>query len=146
MRDSLAEKIAELGLDSKGVLSPSQKAARAAEKLAAVKPVRSAGTPVRILATRIAGTSHIDNYEEVVDGLALQERLELRREPLNEADSCAVAILDKAGRRVGYIPQSDNKVVSELLDEGQSLYARVQDIDVHKRWAEISIDVYVEEQ
>ncbi len=146
MRDSLAEKIAELGLDSKGVLSPSQKAARAAEKLAAVKPVRSAGTPVRILATRIAGTSHIDNYEEVVDGLALQERLELRREPLNEADSRAVAILDKAGRRVGYIPQSDNKVVSELLDEGQSLYARVQDIDVHKRWAEISIDVYVEEQ
>ena len=146
MRDSLAEKIAELGLDSKGVLSPSQKAARAAEKLAAVKPVRSAGTPVRILATRIAGTSHIDNYEEVVDGLALQERLELRREPLNEADSCAVAILDKAGRRVGYIPQSDNKVVSELLDEGQSLYARVQDIDVHNRWAEISIDVYVEEQ
>lgn len=146
MRDSLAEKIAELSLDSKGVLSPSQKAARAAEKLAAVKPVRSVGTPVRILATRIAGTSHIDNYEEVVDGLALQERLELRREPLNEADSRAVAILDKAGRRVGYIPQSDNKVVSELLDEGQSLYARVQDIDVHKRWAEISIDVYVEGQ
>lgn len=57
-----------------------------------------------------------------------------------------MAILDKAGRRVGYIPQSDNKVVPELLDEGQSLYARVQDIDVHNRWAEISIDVYVEEQ
>ena len=35
---------------------------------------------------------------------------------------------------------------AELLDEGQSLYARVQDIDVHNRWAEISIDVYVEEQ
>lgn len=146
MRDSLAEKIAELGLDSKGVLSPSQKAARVAEKLASAKQEGQAGTPVRILATRIAGTSHIDNYEEVVDNLVLQERLELRREPLNEADSRAVAILDKAGRRVGYIPQSDNKVVSELLDEGQSLYARVQDIDVHKSWAEISIDVYVEEQ
>lgn len=146
MRDSLAEKIAELGLDSKGVLSPSQKAARVAEKLASAKQEGQAGTPVRILATRIAGTSHIDNYEEVVDNLVLQERLELRREPLNEADSRAVAILDEAGRRVGYIPQSDNKVVSELLDEGQSLYARVQDIDVHKSWAEISIDVYVEEQ
>lgn len=146
MRDSLAEKIVELGLDSKGVLSPSQKAARVAEKLASAKQEGQAGTPVRILATRIAGTSHIDNYEEVVDNLVLQERLELRREPLNEADSRAVAILDKAGRRVGYIPQSDNKVVSELLDEGQSLYARVQDIDVHKSWAEISIDVYVEEQ
>lgn len=146
MRDSLAEKIAELGLDSKGVLSPSQKAARVAEKLASAKQEGQAGTPVRILATRIAGTSHIGNYEEVVDNLVLQERLELRREPLNEADSRAVAILDKAGRRVGYIPQSDNKVVSELLDEGQSLYARVQDIDVHKSWAEISIDVYVEEQ
>lgn len=146
MRDSLAEKIAELGLDSKGVLSPSQKAARVAEKLASAKQEGQAGTPVRILATRIAGTSHIDNYEEVVDNLVLQERLELRREPLNEADSRAVAILDKAGRRVGYIPQSDNKVVSELLDEGQSLYARVQDIDVHKSWAEISIDIYVEEQ
>lgn len=146
MRDSLAEKIAELGLDSKGVLSSSQKAARVAEKLASAKQEGQAGTPVRILATRIAGTSHIDNYEEVVDNLVLQERLELRREPLNEADSRAVAILDKAGRRVGYIPQSDNKVVSELLDEGQSLYARVQDIDVHKSWAEISIDVYVEEQ
>lgn len=146
MRDSLAEKIAELGLDSKGVLSPSQKAARVAEKLASAKQEGQAGTPVRILATRIAGTSHIDNYEEVVDNLVLQERLELRREPLNEADSRAVAILDKAGRRVGYIPQSDNKVVSELLDEGQSLYARVRDIDVHKSWAEISIDVYVEEQ
>lgn len=146
MRDSLAEKIAELGLDSKGVLSPSQKAARVAEKLASAKQEGQAGTPVRILATRIAGTSHIDNYEEVVDNLVLQERLELRREPLNEADSRAVAILDKAGRRVGYIPQSDNKVVSELLDEGQSLYARVQDIDVHKSWADISIDVYVEEQ
>lgn len=146
MRDSLAEKIAELGLDSKGVLSPSQKAARVAEKLASAKQEGQAGTPVRILATRIAGTSHIDNYEEVVDNLVLQERLELRREPLNEVDSRAVAILDKAGRRVGYIPQSDNKVVSELLDEGQSLYARVQDIDVHKSWAEISIDIYVEEQ
>lgn len=98
MRDSLAEKIAELGLDSKGVLSPSQKAARAAERRASVTPEKTAGTPVRILATRIAGTSHIDNYEEVVDSLALQERLELRREPFNEADSRAVAILDKAGR------------------------------------------------
>ena len=146
MRDSLAEKIAELGLDGKGVLSPSQKAARVAERRASKTPEKTPGTPVRILATRIAGTSHIDNYEEVVDSLALQERLELRREPFNEADSRAVAILDKAGRRVGYIPQSDNKVVSELLDEGQSLYARVQDIDVHNRWAEISIDVYVEEQ
>lgn len=71
----------------------------------------------------LAGFRHYDGpgfWRELKAG----DRLELVREPENPYDSGAIRV-EWRGRKLGYVPRSDNAAVGRQLDRGTPLEARV---------------------
>ena len=67
--------------------------------------------------------------------------LELVREPDNPYDPRAVR-LDWRGRKLGYVPRRDNAAVSQLLDNKQSLSARIVRLrESEDPWQRIEFEV-----
>lgn len=75
----------------------------------------------------VAGTSHIPNIKSL--GLEVGDKLNLVREPYNSYDSNAIRLDDFMGRKVGYIPKSDNSGYARILNSGQALYAKVVELE-----------------
>jgi hypothetical protein len=69
---------------------------------------------------RIAGRSRIADAAP----LSVGDVVSLRREPDNVADQAAV-IVDRLGRRAGYVPRQYTQLLGGLLDGGVALHARV---------------------
>lgn len=67
--------------------------------------------------------------------------LQLVREPENKYDARAVRI-DFNGQKLGYIPRLDNAAVSQLLDRGEALQARITHLQVSDNpWERIELQV-----
>jgi hypothetical protein len=73
--------------------------------------------------------------------LAPGQHLNLIREPYNRHDPRAVRI-DWNGHKLGYIPRRDNAAVSQLLDRGQPLSARIATLkDSRDPWERIAVEI-----
>jgi hypothetical protein len=76
--------------------------------------------------------------------LRVGERLELAREPRNPYDANAIAVLWR-GRKLGYVPRSENAALAWGLDRGTPLRARVSAVVEHPNPARrVRFEVYVE--
>lgn len=75
-----------------------------------------------IVGMRFQGGAH-----EMAGQLTNGARVSLMREPDNAYDPKAVMVLDKDGRRVGYIPRTSNEIAGALLDAGKIVYGIVND-------------------
>lgn len=82
--------------------------------------------------------------------LATGDALALVREPDNPHDRQAVRV-DWHGWKLGYIPRVQNTAVAQMLDRGESLHARIdelvvegEDIDGYEPWKRIMIEVYLD--
>lgn len=91
--------------------------------------------------TFIAGTSYVD--KALIEVLAPEDKLILRREEDNRFDDRAVLVLDKEQRKVGYIPEKDNAVFSRLMDAGKLLTAKVKKIDRKGDFSKIEIEIFL---
>ena len=70
--------------------------------------------------------------------------LELVREPDNPHDANAVRV-DWRGRKLGYVPRSENGALAWAMDRGESLRARVSRLAEHRNpRRRIEFEVYVE--
>jgi hypothetical protein len=69
---------------------------------------------------RVAGRRHLTDPAS----LSVSAPVMLRREPDNLADTCAV-IVDRQGRRAGYVPRQYTAPISRLLDRGVLLAGEV---------------------
>lgn len=69
---------------------------------------------------RIAGRRHIVD----VAPLAVGDAVSLRREPDNVADPAAV-VVDRLGRRAGYVPRQYTRLLGGLIDDGVALHGKV---------------------
>lgn len=69
---------------------------------------------------RIAGRSRIVDAAP----LAVGDTVSLRREPDNVADPAAV-VVDRLGRRAGYVPRQYTRLLGGLLDRGVALLGKV---------------------
>lgn len=75
----------------------------------------------------IAGLQYYEVLE-VWKNLEIGQTLELIPEPNNRYDEHAV-IVAFDGKKLGYLPRSQNKVVSKILQAGHNIYeARVQSL------------------
>lgn len=74
--------------------------------------------------TDIAGTRYVDN-QDVFKRLEKNDPLLLEREADNKYDSNAIKVLTIDGKKLGYIPKSDNSIYARLMDSGKILNARV---------------------
>lgn len=74
----------------------------------------------------IAGFQYYDG-ERLFPLLAKGDELELRREPDNCRDRKAVEVYWN-GRKLGYLPRVENHAVSQMLDRGETLSARINNL------------------
>ena len=70
----------------------------------------------------IAGTTHIEDIEELASHLNIDDKLDFFREPNNPQDSKAVLIKNSNGIKIGYMPKSDNAAFSCLMDAWKLLF------------------------
>jgi hypothetical protein len=73
----------------------------------------------------------------------VQNLLVFRREPDNQYDDLAIFILDKEGRKLGYVPKEKNEVPARLLDAGKLLFGRVEYKEWQSRWLKLRIQVFM---
>ena len=70
----------------------------------------------------IVGMRFQGGAEELVKDLSPGERITFLREPENRFDHRAVMALDAKGRKLGYIPRVENRIISSLMDAGKIFY------------------------
>jgi hypothetical protein len=69
--------------------------------------------------------------------------LALRAEPDNAYDPFAVEILHDR-TKLGYVPRTDNKHISRLLEQGAGLTCRVAEVDPEERaWRMVRVEVFL---
>lgn len=90
----------------------------------------------------LAGFQHHDG-ESLWPYLTVGDSLELRREPGNSHDPNAIRI-EWNGRKLGYIPRTQNQATARLLDQGKWLEARIGKLDRHDNpWQRLEVEVWM---
>lgn len=94
---------------------------------------------ILLLDTFVAGTAYIQD-REVFQEMKAGDRLRMQRED-NEQDKWAILLLDKAGRKAGYVPRKDNLILARLMDGGKLLEAEVMNLEQRSRFWKIDIRI-----
>ena len=104
---------------------------------------------ILLMHTMVNGCMYVKNIHRLAKQLKAGDRVSLVLEPENPADSLAILVRDKKGRKLGYIPRAKNEVLFHLMDAGKFLYGVVTDgdigdaVDADDKWIEIYIDVFM---
>ena len=89
----------------------------------------------------VAGTTHLSD-PSVLDEIKEGDKLSLLRED-NRFDDYAILILNEEKKKIGYVPEKDNRVFARLMDAGKLLVAKVSKIDKKGNFTQISIGIYL---
>lgn len=95
----------------------------------------------RLLASAVAG-ARFANREAVLE-MRAGDRLALSREADNMYDANAIRLLDRQGRRVGYVPRRHNGGLSALMDDGERFFALITRFDDLSPYYLTEIDIQV---
>ena len=113
----------------------------AALALAAVWPARAESVRMLVQNSPLAGFQYHAGTE-LWQQIRVGDALALVREPDNPHDRNAVRV-EWRGRKLGYLPQAENRAVSAELDRGTRLAARVSHLREERNpWRRIGIDIY----
>ena len=100
------------------------------------------GTEIFLFRTYIAGTQYYsakDNIENIKE----KDFLIFQREPENPHDSKAIAVMDLNSNKLGYIPRSENNVISNLMDAGKNIYGMIADKKYTGDYINLEIKVFM---
>jgi len=97
---------------------------------------------VELLDCNVAGTTFLD-LDDIEPKLKKHQLLMLKREPNNEYDNNAILILTEEGKKLGYVPQDKNEVLSKLMDAGKLLFGRLDEKSWVDDWLKLDIQVYL---
>lgn len=100
---------------------------------------------IYLIDAHIAGTTHIDNIDELEPKLTIGKKLNFFREPENEFDERAIVIKDDDGNKLGYVPRNKNEILSRLMDAGKLLYGVVYEKERLAGWLKITIQIYLDD-
>lgn len=95
--------------------------------------------------THIAGTSHIENMDELAEKIEIGTRVSFYREASNEYDTRAIKVEVDNGSKIGYISKADNPVFARLMDAGKLLYGKVKEKEKKGSWYNIKIYIYLDD-
>lgn len=93
--------------------------------------------------THVAGTTHVEDIEEIYPTLQIEEHLDFFREPENAYDKEAIRVQTAAGQKLGYVPKEDNVIFSRLMDAGKLLFGRIQSVEKQGNWVRIAMRIYL---
>ena len=126
-----------------------------------MRSVRSSAVTAVVLALAIAGLAHAQTVKLLVQSsplagfryaeaslvwadLRLGDRLDLVREPDNPHDRNAVRV-EWRGRKLGYVPRTENEALAWAMDRGETLTARISRLQEHRNpRLRIEFEVFVE--
>ena len=97
---------------------------------------------VELLNCNIAGTTFL-YLEDIEPKLKKHQLLVLKREPKNEYDGNAILILTEDGQKLGYVPQEENEVLSNLMDAGKLLFGKLNEKTWVENWLKLDVQVYL---
>ena len=100
---------------------------------------------IYLVDVHIAGTTYIENIDELEPELTIGKRLQFFREPDNIYDSMAIVIKDEKNNKLGYIPKEKNEILSRLMDAGKLIYGTVYAKQKIGNWHKITIQVYLDD-
>lgn len=100
---------------------------------------------IYLIDVHIAGTSYIDNIDELEPELVKGKRLNFFREPNNEYDERAIVIKNDTGDKLGYVPRNKNEILSRLMDAGKLLYGEVYEKELVGNWWKITIQIFLDD-
>lgn len=95
--------------------------------------------------TYVAGTSYINDMEEISNRIKIDDRLNFYREPDNVHDRKAIKVTLSNGTKIGYIPRTDNAVFARLMDAGKLLFGKVSSIEQNAGYVRIEMRIYLHE-
>lgn len=98
-----------------------------------------------LIEVHIAGTTHIDNINELEPRLVEGTDVRFYREPNNKYDEKAIVVKDKEGNKLGYIPRDKNEILSRLMDAGKLIYGKVKRKEKIDNWVKIEMEVYLKD-
>ena len=107
-------------------------------------PVPFAARIVLLEDTHIAGTTHVHGIDELAEGIAVGQELELVRDTANMRDAWAIRVMAN-DTRVGYVPADRNEVLARLMDGGKKLGATVTEKELLGNWHKIHMEVYLDD-
>ncbi len=96
-----------------------------------------------LLECHVAGTMHVEEIFRKTEQLGPGSALALLREPENPYDRKAILVLTPEGDKIGYIPRTENNILSRLMDAGKLLFARVEEKYDQEEWVDLEIRVYL---
>lgn len=109
--------------------------------------INSLGLPkqeIFLLDIIVAGTTHVDNIQELKKQIVPGTLLKMVRRPKNIYDEKAIALFMGADR-IGYVPQTLNLIISRLMDAGKEFYAKVTSVTERGEWVRIDAKIYMVE-
>jgi len=77
------------------------------------------------------------------DGIRIGDPLTLIREPDNRHDRNAIRV-EWRGRKLGYVPRAENRVIAAAMDAGDRLSAVLSSINDNNPWLRVAFEVFVE--
>lgn len=107
-------------------------------------PLKPYGKEIYLFKTHIAGTPYY-KAAEVADKLEKGSFLVFQREVENKYDRLAIAILDLDKNKLGYVPQTENEVISRMMDAGKTIYGVTESTEWENKYLRIIINVYLRE-
>ena len=96
-----------------------------------------------LIEVHIAGTTHIDNIEELEPKLIEGAEVCFLREPNNKYDNKAIMVKDIEGNKLGYVPKDKNEILSRLMDAGKLVYGKVKHKEKIGEWVKIEMEVFL---
>ena len=95
--------------------------------------------------TRIAGTTPVDDIDELAPRLSVGERLALVREKDNKYDEWCIRVNTSAGGRLGFVLADINEIPARLMDGGKALYSEVNKVEKVGGWWKMGMGVWLDD-
>lgn len=93
----------------------------------------------------VAGILHVDDILIKTEEIRVGSPLQLRREPTNEYDAAAIAVVTAKGDHIGWVPKRHNPVLARLMDAGKLLVAKVASKELNYHWLNLRMGIYLKD-
>ena len=104
---------------------------------------QAGGVRALIQSSPLAGSQYYA-LSAVWQDIRAGDALTLVREPDNRHDRNAIRV-EWRGRKLGYVPRAENRVIAAAMDAGDRLSARVSSVNDNKNpWQRVAFEVFVE--
>jgi hypothetical protein len=105
-------------------------------------PARAETVKVLVQSSPLAGFQFYAG-KTLWDEMQQGDALTLTREPANVHDANAIRV-EWRGRKLGYLPRSENRAVATEMDRGGRVEARIAKLHRHRDpWKRIVVEVFV---